>query len=292
MPHRESRDVNNKEIVGQATNIITAKLLKGGIENNKNSVFSPIGLAAILAILGEGANDDTNYDISTLLKHPDNRGLVRTSYRSVLSHLQGSDPHVAPQFRNWFYVYKNNTIDESYKNMLINDYFVTVRDIEPYNPDDFAIPSTTTTTSESTLLEENIELSDVQLNSKSVANNNSKDIIEFDAFKKESDPVDETRIDNQKDASKFDEVVEDRQYVEAPESQDEMVTGVKQSTNSVAVDDTKASVEEVKVVKPKSKESKDYDSVEKISLPLKKFEEWEIMHAEETRLGKRVNIAY
>lgn len=87
-------------------------------------------------------------------------------------------------------------------------------------------------------------------------------------------------------------MVEDRQYVGAPEMQDEMITGVKQSTNSVAVDDTKASVEEIKVVKPKSKESKDYDAVEKISLPLKQFEEWEIMHAEETRLGKRVSIAY
>lgn len=282
LPPRDSRDIHNKEIVGQASNIITAKLLKGSVENNKNTVFSPIGFAAILAILGEGANEDTHNDINTVLKQPDNRVLVRGAYRSVLSHLNGLDPQNAPQFRSWFYIYRNNTVDESYKQILTNDYYVTVRNVEPWNPEQEEETTSAKPAEEvlSTKITSNVDAKPEETST------NSKDIVEFDSFKMESGgPVDEARIDNQKDASKFDEVVEDRQYVEVPV--------IKDTMQPPANDDEKEIVkpEETKHIEPaiKAPIMEEVKEAKPASLPFKHYEEMEIMQAEESRLGKAVS---
>lgn len=275
LPPRDSGDINNKEIVGQATNIISAKLLKGAIDSNKNTVFSPIGYAAILAILGEGAEQDTIHDINSVLKHPNDRGLVRSAYRSVLSHLQGTDAQVAPQFRSWFYIYRNNTVDESYQQVLMNDYYVTVRDVEPFAPEELQHENSQSP-EKSNDEPAPAKLSDVQVKSSEKTPTNSKDIVEFDSFKNEAGPVDETRIDGQKDASKFDEVVEDRQYVEVPVIKDEM----KQTEETDIMKPAESKLSEVAQMMQEMKEAS------KISLPLKQYEEMEIMQAEESRLGK------
>lgn len=288
LPPRDSRNINNKEIVGQATNIITSKLLKGSIDNNKNTVFSPIGFTTILAILSEGAQEDTVNDINTVLKYPDNRGVVRSAYRSVLSHLQGLDPQSAPQFRSWFYIYKNNTANEDYKQILSNDYYVTVRNVEPYNPDQEEEKPAETTASVKTADEPSSTKATVNVDAKAeAAPTNSKDIVEFDSFKMESAPVDETRIDTQKDASKFDEVVEDRQYVDVAET-------VKANEKDATKSDDKEIIEteETKRMVPAVKAPAQAVEETKITpLPIKKFEEMEIMQAEESRLGKSVSWA-
>lgn len=286
-PPRDSLNDDHKEIVGQATNIITAKLLKGGIDHNKNSVFSPIGFAAILALLGDGASDDSNHDIITLLKHPKDRATVRAAYHSALAHLQGSDPSTAPQFRSWFYIYQNNSIEDAYRRTLTDDYFVTVREVEPYNPDDFLFA---VSPSEKTIAGDELDtsdLSDVQLKSNfKPMVTNSKDVVEFDTLKKESEPIDETRIDIQKDASKFDEVVEDRQYVEVPVIKDELKAEPAAVVNSV---DGNRPVDEPKAF---FSAGNDAGEPERITLPLKQlmYEEMEIMRAEESRIGKSVHF--
>lgn len=294
-PSRSTREISNREIVGQATNIITTKLLKGSIDSNKNSVFAPIGFATILAVLSEGASDETKEDIFITLKQPSDRTLVRSSYRSVLNHLQGMDPHVAPQFRSWFYIYKNNSIDDDFKDRIENDYFVTVRNVEPYYPD------------QESKEKEKIEQKPVEVTSEKenllkttpTATTNSKDILEFDSFKMESGLVDETRIDSQKDSSKFDEVVEDRQYVEVPVIKDEMKASEQKE---VANEQKKVANEQKEVAKRNSEQKevanekivqntevpKSSDDAKKMVLPLKQYEEMEIMQAEESRLGKSV----
>lgn len=281
LPPRDSRDIHNKEIVGQATNIITAKILKGNIESNKNTVFSPIGFAAILAILGEGANEDTYNDINTVLKLPDNRVLVRGAYRSVLSHLNGLDPQIAPQFRSWFYIYRNNTIDESYKQILTNDYYVNVRNVEPWKPD---LEEDTTSVKSIEEVPLTNSTSYVEVKSEETQTN-SKDIVEFDSFKIDGDsPIDETRIDNQKDASKFDEVVEDRQYVEVPIIKDPAMHPAKiEEEELVRPEETKHIEPAIKAPIGKMNDAK------QTQLPLKQYEEMEIMQAEESRLGKAVS---
>lgn len=313
-PYHGPHEIRNKEIVGQATNIITAKILKGAIESNKNTVFSPIGYATILAILGEGAHDDTNHDIITVLKHPEDRSAVRSAYHSILTHLQGSDPHNAPQFRSWFYIYKNNSVEESYKQLIANDYFVTVRDVEPYNPDEMtfmfsstsASPSASASASSTEKSAEEqtsmVDIMDVQLkNAVKTITNNSKDIVELDTFKKETEPVDETRIDNQKDASKFDEVVEDRQYVEVPIIKEE----IRQTEAAIAASTVEPNVvnDSVKAIESEVEQTTDtvekklvvgaeVTESEKLTLPLKQFEEMEIMQAEESRFGKAVSFLF
>lgn len=289
LPPRDSRDINNKEIVGQATNILTAKLLRGSVESNKNSIFSPIGFASILAILGEGAQEETLNDINTVLKYPDNRVLVRSAYRSVLSHLQGLDPHTAPQFRSWFYIYKNNTAEESYTKILANDYYVTVRNVEPYNgeDDDDDKPEETTEAKPTEDPLATKAISNVE-SKKNATPTNSKDIVQFDSFKMESEPVDETRIDTQKDASKFDEVVEDRQYVDVKDTEkDKMKDAAKpEEKEDIKSEEIKQIVPAIKAPIPEVPEVKEG---KKAPLPIKKFEEMEIMQAEESRLGKAVS---
>lgn len=289
-PPLDSRE--NKEIVGQATNIITAKLLKGNVDSQNNLVFSPIGYASILAILGEGAQDDTNNDIKTVLKHPNDHGLVRSAYRSVLSHLQGTDSHAAPQFRSWLYIYKNNTIEDSYREFLVNDFYVTVRNVEPYNEqisDEVTTYSIVKTTEEA---QSSTQAPDQVKNYEKPTN--SKDVVEFDSFKMESGPVDETRIDKQDDASKFDEIIEDRQYVEVP-----LIKGQMEKTASdygKGNEEAEKSEEEVKNVE-KAKVNQGANGAKKVLLPFKHYEEMEIMQAAETRFGKvvsfhRSNIVY
>lgn len=304
-PPRDTRDSHNKEIVGQATNIITSKLLKDSVENNKNCVFSPIGYASILAILGEGAHDDTNNDINTVLKYPDNHGLVRDAYRTVLTHLQGMDPQVAPQFRSWFYIYKNNSIDDAYRQVLVNDYYVSVKEVEPLNAagqqtveqaTQQAIVKPMVENVEATEKTEAIEKSVEKIEEKSVTitsenqvqvkpdgkPTNSKDIVEFDSFKNEASPADETRLDTQNDASKFDEVIEDRQYVEVPLLKDDKKT----------VADKEIVQAQKNEGKPVFKAKHEVKGVKKPILPIKHFEEMEIMQAAESRLGKVVRNLY
>lgn len=237
-----------------------------------------------MAILGEGAQEETINDINAVLKYPDNRGVVRSAYRSVLSHLQGLDPQSAPQFRSWFYIYKNNTADEDYQQILSSDYYVTVRNVEPYNPDQEEDKPVETTASVKTADEPSSTKAATDVKAKPAATpTNSKDIVQFDSFKMESAPVDETRIDSQKDASKFDEVVEDRQYVDVAET-------VKNKEKDATKPDEKEIIEteETKRMEPAIK-APVVEEGKNTPLPIKKFEEMEIMQAEESRLGKSVS---
>lgn len=47
-----------------------------------------------------------------------------------------------PEFRNYFYVYKNFTVDDDYKTILLKNYFTQVRSVERPTYDDF-IPTAT-----------------------------------------------------------------------------------------------------------------------------------------------------
>lgn len=298
-PKRHTRAINDPKIVGQATNIIAAKILKGGIENNKNVVFSPFGFSTILTILSDGAGNDTSNDITTVLKHPDNRQIVRDAYKNVIEYFQGSNPHVVPQFRTWFYIYKNNSVDEAYKSLLENNYYVTVKEIDRdsfYDLNEGEQSSSEPETKDSPLKTSEVKTETVEKSSDAsqvtktlgeAGKNNSKDVIDFDTLKAESDPVDETRIDAQKDASKFDEVVEDRQYVEVPEIKKEIGLGKNEETASNEEKNGNQPVDNTQTASTESTTATvKIDEPEKFTLPLKQFEEMEIMQAQESRLAK------
>lgn len=159
--------------------------------------------------------------------------VVQSAYREALGHLQGDNPLVAPQFKTWLYIYRNNTVEESFRTSARDNFFVEVKDIDRIDysdltdevqPDPDEKPTTAVIDQETVVApisEINIDNAKkpVEIGATvSESLENSKDIPDFETLKIKN-PIDddETRIiDDQKDASKFDEVVEDKQYVEVP----------------------------------------------------------------------------
>lgn len=296
-PQRRVREIKEPKLVGQATNLLATKILKGGIDNEKNFVFSPFGLSTILTILGEGAGEETENDIATFFKYPSDRNLIRSNYKKLLEPFQGSEPHSIPQFRTWFYIYKNNTVEDEYRKLIEENYFVSVKEIER----DYVDTESTTAAAAAAQQNDQQQSSSAApelLKTLESGKNNSKDIVEFDEVKAESDTaVDETRIDDQKDASKFDEVVEDRQYADISSSKEEM-NGPSNENEANSVDVNLADEEVLKAIveqkpekekvvkKEKVIDTKNADEPEKFTLPLKQFDEMEIMQAQESRLAK------
>lgn len=172
-----------------------------------------------------------------------------------------------PQFKTFFYIYKNNSVDQEFRNMLINDYLVDVKDIERFDMD-----------------------FDSTRSEQAAPSSNSKDIFQFDDLKN-SDPNDLNDFDSLKIAdidstvddaiadydqldkdekskvSKFDKEIDDKQYVEKSEIVTEM------PENDEATLTTTDGV------------SENESGPEKITLPIKKYmdDSMEIMEAQENR---------
>lgn len=199
------------------------------------------------------------------------------AYKKFLGGLQGDDPTIAPQFKTWFYIYKNNTVEEDYKKNIHENYFVEVKDID--RQDEFKEEDSSSTVAgndnsdlsyvEDAKLDENVREITVPATNDST---NSKDIPDFETLKKTNaaHAEDETRlIDHQADSSKFDAVVEDRQYVEVPVIKEEI------SKKKTALKNDKEGAKEAKIAEAK-----------KESL-VKTTEKLEIMQAEARHLGQR-----
>lgn len=234
---------------------------------------------------------------------------VRSAYRSVLKSLQGDSPLVSPQFKTWLYVYRNNTVEDDFKSVLIDNYFVEVKEIDRDFSDKGQVDLASAESATDALSTINDDSAEVTTSTfvKPIASgspNNSKDIVDFETLKK-NEPVEQTRKDGQKDSSKFDEVVEDRQYVEAPVIREELLRE-KNKGKKPAVDasekkgDSETNSDNATAGKGETSdeevEAKVIEIVENkperisISLPLKQFEELEIMHADESRfIGKSVS---
>lgn len=170
--------------------------------------------------------------------------IVRLAYKNFLKGLQGDNPQIAPQFKTWFYIYKNNTVYEEFKNSIRENYFVDVKDIDRQNID---VEGETISNDGGNKDPDLTQVDDAKRTEKEqeikgpatipvtvVASNdttNSKDIPDFQTLKKSKPQAvqDETRLnDAQLDCSKFDEVVEDRQYVEVPVAKEEAAAEVKE----------------------------------------------------------------
>lgn len=195
----------------------------------------------------------------------------------MLTKYAGNDSAIAPQFKTWFYIYKNNTAGEGFKKILSDDYLVEIKDIVRFDFD-FDEPRTAD--------EEKIE----------TVSSNSKDVIQFEELKN-TEPKDESGFDidgfetlksvdnaasvhqaiadydsldkTQKDkVSKFDKHVEDSQYVEIPQKSQDL-------KESQTLDKKHL----------KKKLQKESEGPEKVTLPLKKYMEdsMELMDAQESR---------
>lgn len=298
---RHTKDVApaaSEPLVGHATNILTASLLKGSVDSPANQVFSPVGFASILAMIGEGAEGQTRQELYDVLKFPAAREEVRSAFDESLKRLSAQNPANEPQFKSWFYIYKDNTIKPDYRAVLQNSYYVDVRDIER-NDYNFDEPKTSLGSIEPTI-EPSIDLTPdeeaIVVGQIVPSNNNSKDIIDFEDLKIKSVPIDNVRSDvgvptkydevDDADNPKFDRNIEDKQYVEPTQIKEEIAKQKDEHTNEVLDEPVlKAAEDRVdRVVE---------DAPQKISLSLKKLdgEEHEIMHAVESQASRqRFNV--
>jgi hypothetical protein len=204
--------------------------------------------------------------------------VVRSAFRKALNQFTGNDSMIAPQFKTWFYIYRNNTAEEDFKKTLAEDYLVEIKDIERFeynfdSPRTAEVDDSLPTNSKDILQFEDL---------KNTEPKDDKGSIEgFDTLKiADDEPSVEQAIadydllnkDEKNKVSKFDKNVDDTQYVEVPEIKKEIKEEI-------------AALEEEHLKKKLEKENAVKDGPEKISLPLKKYMEdsMEIMEAQENR---------
>lgn len=195
-----------------------------------------------------------------------------------MSEYSGSDSQIAPQFKTWFYIYKNNTAEEEFKRILTDDYLVEIKDIERYDSafDSFTTEDKTTGDKAQSSNEDLLSLEDFETDTKDDISK-PEDLETATAPNETPIPLEDTTIfddaliggeiiDKDKN-SKFDRHVEDSQYVEVPE--------IRQK-----VKDELLEAEHLN-----EKIRKQSSGPEKITLPLKKYMEdsLEIMEATENR---------
>ncbi|CAG4960089.1 unnamed protein product [Colias eurytheme] len=136
-----SNQPQETSFIGEATNLISTALLQDNIDSENDVAFSPLGYSAILAILAEGASGETKEQIMTALHLPNDQKLIRTTYRYILQRLKYTNKFEQnkPELQNYFYVYKNYSINNDYKKILEEYYLTDVKSVErhtDYIPDD------------------------------------------------------------------------------------------------------------------------------------------------------------
>lgn len=110
-------------------------IFQGYIDDSKNIAFSPLGYSAILAILAEGASGETRNQLVSALRLPEDQNITRKTYRNIMERLKYRNEYKynQPELKNFFYIYKNYTINEDYKKILEDYYLTDVRSVERYN---------------------------------------------------------------------------------------------------------------------------------------------------------------
>uniref|UniRef100_A0A1Y9H2B0 Serpin domain-containing protein n=1 Tax=Anopheles dirus TaxID=7168 RepID=A0A1Y9H2B0_9DIPT len=299
---RYSRDGGEpRSLVGVSTNIITSSLLKGSAESSGNHVFSPIGFSSILAMISEGAEGQTLKELYDVFKFPTDRDLVRKAFDASLKRLSGQSPTNEPQFKTWFYVYKNNSVVQAYKDVLEQNYGVEVRDIER-NDYNFDEPKTSLdpVVAEEEIIEESSSHGEGEnlLVEQGSNNSNSKDIVDFEVLKiKSALPAEDalrtdtgvsTKYDEIDDENpKFDKNIDDKEYVDPTKIKEELAKKKLEAMNEVEIADGALDGGKIKLA---PEVSTDDEQPEKMSLSLKKLsldDEHEVLQAIESQGSRR-----
>lgn len=188
-----------------ASNQVAVTILNAKFEGSDNLVFAPFGYSTILAMLGEGATGETRQEIRSFLRQPtDDESTARSVYRDILTRFNGDDPTHAPQFKTWFYVYRNNTVKSTFANVLRDDYLVEMKYIDRNVYDFDSTPAAAAYEEDESLA--TTQQPEILLGGKRVQDDEQSEQSEAD--------IDE--IIKQKECSKFDQVVDEQQYVDAP----------------------------------------------------------------------------
>ncbi|EDW67598.1 uncharacterized protein Spn100A [Drosophila virilis] len=211
-PPPTKEDALPSMFASEASQLIATQLLKHNKDIDANQVHSPLGVASILAVLAEAAEGETYAEFGQVFGFPKERQDLRAAFQRILGSYQNRDAAVAlPSFQTWFYVYRNNSVREDYKQLLQRHYYVEVKDINRQEYD-WSEPNTS------------LQLEGSGADVDSTEPSNSKDVIGFETLKRinldddaplvPSDTYGEEVLN--KEASKFDREVDDKQYVEKP----------------------------------------------------------------------------
>nr|AGK40929.1 serpin-5 [Nilaparvata lugens] len=130
---------HSSNFVGEGTNELATALLQGFVNEERNFVFSPLGYSVILGVMAEGARGKTRGQLVEALHLPEDTTAVSGTYKSVLSSMKScllctdensdaNDPR--PQFKNWFYVYKNFSIHDNFRKVIEENYNTEVKSVE------------------------------------------------------------------------------------------------------------------------------------------------------------------
>ncbi|KAH8363657.1 hypothetical protein KR084_012761 [Drosophila pseudotakahashii] len=215
-------DETQGSFAGQVSQQIALQLLKFNKDIDANQVHSPLGVASILAVLAEASEGDTYSEFQQVFGYPKDRDQLREVYKRILGSYQNRDAAVAlPSFQTWLYIYRNHSAREEFKDLLEKHYFVDVKDINRQEYD-WNEPNTSLQLSE--------EKENADSTEGSTEQSNSKDVIGFETLKRinlddedipaiPADGYGQEIID--KEASKFDRDIDDKQYVEKPVAQAE-----------------------------------------------------------------------
>lgn len=208
-----AKDALPSSFASEASQLIATQLLKYNKDIDANQVHSPLGVAAILAVLAEASQGETYDEFAQVFGFPKERSELRETFERVLARYQNRDAAVAlPSFQTWFYVYRNNSVREEYKQLLERYYHVEVKDISRQEFD-WSEPNTS------------LQLEGGDGEGGIITEpSNSKDVIGFETLKRINldDDAPSTIGDTygeevlNKEASKFDREVDDKQYVEKP----------------------------------------------------------------------------
>lgn len=261
---------DEKCCVSKVSQVLATSLLKSNIDIDGNQVHSPLGISTILAILAEGAAGQTYEEFQHVLGYPKNKEALRSSFKSLLEKYQNREENTQnPSFQTWLYIYRNYSAREEFKEIVSKNYYVDVKDISRSDYD-WNEPNTSL---------------DLSISSTS----NSKDVIGFETLKRINvDDDEDTRklTDNygveivDKESSKFDRVVDDKQYVEKPviieEMKEDNITPVSvllasEDQNSSIKDkrEEEINLEENETVHDDEKIRKYNENVEKLIIPIK-----------------------
>lgn len=130
---------------------------------------------------------------------------------------------IAPQFKTWFYVYRNVSSDETFRKMLMDNYLVEVKDIERLNDfDTFRTEDEKPTNSKDIAQFEDLKSSET-FNGADVEGfetlkiADDEEIIETtDSVLKAIQDYDQLNQDAKNQVTKFDKHVDDEQYIDSP----------------------------------------------------------------------------
>lgn len=230
---------------GLGTENVAASILKAKFNTRENVVFSPFGYSSILAMLGEGAKGATHQEIRDFLRLSDDTKQIRDTFRSLMARYGGDEPTLVPQFKTWFYVYENNTVNEDFVKTLREDYLVEIKTIKR-NFYDFDEPASSEVQvsdmpEKVVLAEPEVVLVGKESASKNIPgieddSENLFDDVDLDGTGKNLPVEDIDAILKQKECSRFDEEVDDQQYVESTQALREGVVAATSNSGAAAED--------------------------------------------------------